>query len=151
MKTDDPGRASSEAAAEIRQIIERRATAVRAGDADAILRDLADDAVIFDVVGPLRHAGKADTRKRIVEWLGSYDDPPTWENRDVHVVASGPVAFSHALSRVTGRLKTGANVDMWFRTTLGIERRAGSWLIVHDHGSDPFDAKSGKASRDLKP
>ncbi len=69
----------------------------------------------------------------------------------MHVVASDDVAFGHSLSHVTGKLKKGTEVDMWFRSTLGFHKRDGRWLIVHDHGSDPFNPESGKASLGLKP
>ncbi len=69
----------------------------------------------------------------------------------MQIAADGDVAFSHALSRVTGKLRTGAEIDMWFRTTLGFRRIDGRWLIVHDHGSVPFNPESGQASLSLKP
>lgn len=136
---------------EIGAVIEARANAVRSGNVDAMMADVADDVLIFDVVDPLHRDGKAASRTRATEWLASYDGPIRWENRDVQVTAEGDVAFSHALSRVTGKLKTGAEVDMWFRTTLGFRRIAGRWLIAHDHGSVPFDPESGKASLGLNP
>jgi uncharacterized protein (TIGR02246 family) len=135
----------------IRSIIAARADAVRARDADAIVASLADDVVTFDVVDPLFSKGKAAARGRAIEWLASYDGPITWEDRDVQVTVDGDVAFSHSLSRVTGKLKTGTEIDMWFRTTLGFRRVAGRWLIAHQHGSEPFDPESGKASLGLKP
>jgi ketosteroid isomerase-like protein len=141
--------ANSDAA--IRRIIDARTEAINAGDVDAMGADVADDIVTFDVVKPLRSLGKAGSRKRANEWLANYDGRPRWENRDVTIVADGDVAFSHALSHVTGTLKTGTAVDMWLRTTLGFRRISGRWLIVHDHGSDPFDPETGKASLDLKP
>jgi ketosteroid isomerase-like protein len=55
------------------------------------------------------------------------------------------------LSRVTGTLKTGGRVDMWFRKTLGLERRDNRWFITHDHGSVPFNPESGQASLRLTP
>ena len=58
---------------------------------------------------------------------------------------------NHGLSRVTGMLKSGQDVDMWFRMTLGFRRIVGRWLVVHDYGSDPFDPENGKASLGLKP
>lgn len=137
--------------AEIRAIIEARAKAVHDGDVDAMMADVADDVMIFDVVDPLRREGSASSRQRAIEWLATYDGPITWENRDVHVAVDGDVAFSHALSRVTGTLKTGAQIDMWLRTTLGLRRIGGRWQIIHDHGSEPFDPASGKASLGLKP
>jgi uncharacterized protein (TIGR02246 family) len=144
-------RRMSEAETVIREIIAARAGAVNAGDVDGIVADLAEDVMIFDVVGPLRGDGKAWARRRAEEWLAAYEEGPTWENRDIHVASGEAVAFSHSLSHVTGRLKGGTRVDMWFRTTLGFERRDGRWLILHDHGSDPFDPETGKASLDLNP
>jgi len=116
-----------------------------------LIAAVADDVVTFDVVDPLRSTGKAATRQRAVEWVASYDGPIAWDDRDVQVAVDGNVGFSHGLSHVTGTLKTGSDVDMWFRTTLGFRRIGGRWLIVHDHGSDPFDPASGKASLGLKP
>ena len=142
---------SSNSEASVRAIIEARATAVGAGDLDALVADLAEDVVSCDVVDPLRRTGKASSRRRAAEWLAAYGGPVSWENRDVHITTDGDVAFSHALSRVTGKLKTGTEIDMWFRTTLGFRRIGGRWLITHEHGSVPFDPQSGKASLNLKP
>ena len=141
--------ANSEAA--IRAIIDTRADAVRAGDVGALMVDVADGVVTFDVVNPLRRDGKASSRERATQWLESYDEPPNWENRDVNVTVDGDVAFGYGLSHVTGTLKTGSAIDMWFRTTLGFRRTGGRWRIVHDHGSVPFDPESGKAALALVP
>ena len=137
--------------AAVREIIEARARAVRAGDADGMTADVAENVVIFDVVEPLRRDGKRASRARAAEWVASYDGPIGWEQREVIITADREVAFSHALSRVTGRLKSGAQVDMWFRTTLGFRLIDGQWRITHDHGSVPFEASTGKASLGLQP
>lgn len=135
----------------IRSIIQARAKAVSAGDIDAMMADVSEDVMTFDVVDPLRRVGKAASRERAIEWVASYDGPIHWEDRDVELAVDGDVAFSYSLSRVTGKLKTGTEIDMWFRTTLGFRQVAGRWLVVHEHVSDPFDPQSGKASLGLKP
>ncbi len=135
--------------AEIRQIIESRADGVRKGNVEAMGADVADDVTLFDVVAPLRQLGKAESNTRAAEWVASYDGAIGWESCDVEVFADGDVAFSHSLSHVTGTLTTGAKVDMWFRTTLGLQRRSGHWLVVHEHNSSPFDPKSGQAALGL--
>ena len=135
----------------IRNIIDARDKAVHSGDIDAMMADVADGILTFDVVDPLRSEGKSAARNRAEAWIASYDGAIAWESRDVVVNASGDSAFSHALSHVTGKLKTGTTVDMWFRTTLGFRRNADRWLIVHEHSSSPFDPESGKASLGLKP
>lgn len=132
-------------------IIASRADAVAMGDAAGIVTHLAQDVKIFDVVMPLQRKGKQAAHDRAAEWLASYDGSPRWENLEVRVFAAAPIAFAHMISHVTGAMKNGKAVDMWFRTTLGFEQRAGIWLIVHDHGSDPFDPATGEAKTGLRP
>lgn len=97
--------------ASIRAIIEARARSVHAGDLDTLVADLAEDVVSYDVVDPLRRTGKASSRKRAAEWMAGYDSPASWENRHVQIITDGNVAFSHSLSRVTGKLKNGTEID----------------------------------------
>ncbi|WP_196073401.1 YybH family protein [Nakamurella alba] len=132
-------------------LVGRRAMAASRGDLDSMLIDVADDVVLFDVVVPLRHHGREAVRRRLAEWLGTYEGYPGWENVEVHISTGESVAFAHMISHVTGTLQTGAEVDMWFRTTVGLERRNGRWLIVHDHQSDPFNPGSGLAMTGLRP
>lgn len=124
---------------------------MRKGNVEAMSAGVADDVTVYDVVVPLRWHGKAASTARAAEWVASYESAIGWESRDVEVLADGDVAFSHSLSHVTGTLKTGTEVDMWFRTTLGLHRRSGQWLIVHEHNSSPFDPETGQASLGLKP
>ncbi len=135
----------------IRGIIDARIRAVKDGDANAITADVADDVTIFDVVTPLRSRGRVGAQERAVQWLDSYDGQVNWDTSEVHIYAGDDVAFAHFLSRVTGTLKTGAPVDMWFRTTLGFRHIDEKWQIVHDHSSDPFDPETGQAATSLKP
>ena len=137
--------------AEITRIIESHAAAVRQGDVDAMLADIAEDVVVFDVVEPLRRMGRATARARAAEWVASYGGAISWDNRDISIVADDDVAFASMLTRVTGTLKTGNHVDMWFRKTLGLQKRGDRWLIVHDHGSVPFNPDNGQASLRLEP
>ena len=137
--------------AEIRRIIEAHAAAVWRGDVESMLADIADDVVVFDVVDPLRRIGLATARARATEWVASYDGTITWDNRDIAIVVDEAVGFASMLSRVTGTLKTGDRVDMWFRKTLGLQKRGERWLITHDHGSVPFAPETGQASLGLEP
>lgn len=133
------------------ELIAGRAAAVAAADAEGVVASLAQDVVTFDMIGGLRKTGRAGALDATRDWLALYDGSPQWTDRDVTVVAGGGVAFTHALSRVTGRRKDGVDVDMWFRTTLGLRRADGVWRIVHEHLSEPFDIHSGKARLDLVP
>jgi ketosteroid isomerase-like protein len=137
--------------ADIRRVVDAQASAVGRGDVDAMVADVADDIVSFDVVNPLRRLGGGSVRERAAAWVASFDGPITWDNRDVVITAAGDVAFASMLSRVSGTLKNGTRIDMFFRKTLGLRRRDGRWVITHDHASVPFDPDTGQASLALQP
>lgn len=141
--------ASSDAKQAIRRIVAARCRAVVNGDPVGVVADVAQDVVIFDVVGRMSAKGKPTALRRAQEWLDSYDGPPSWNIEDLSIVSDDRVGFCHGISRVRGKLKTGEQVDMWFRTTLGFRNTDGAWQIVHDHSSDPFDPKTGKATMDM--
>jgi ketosteroid isomerase-like protein len=61
------------------------------------------------------------------------------------------VGFCWFVYHVSGTLKTGGEIDMWVRATLGLERTDGGWQIVHDHESVPFDPATGQAEIGLSP
>ncbi len=48
-------------------------------------------------------------------------------------------------------LVSGDEVDMWVRATLGCRRIDGTWRVVHDHESVPFDPETGQAQLGLQP
>jgi len=136
---------------DIRRVVDAQASAVRRGDLDAMVADVAEDIVSFDIVDPLRRRGRGSVRERAVAWVASFDGPIRWDNQDIVVAVSGDVAFASMLSRVAGTLKNGTRIDMFFRKTLGFERRDGRWVITHDHGSVPFNPETGQASLGLQP
>ena len=74
----------------IRQIIEARAKAVRAGDVDAMVANVADDVVMFDVIDPLHREGRASSRARLPNGL-----PPTTAR------SSGRIAICSSLWTAT--------------------------------------------------
>jgi ketosteroid isomerase-like protein len=74
-----------------------------------------------------------------------------YEIRDLVLVPGHGVAFCHGLHHVAGRLRTGQQVDMWWRATQGLRLVGDNWQIVHEHSSLPFDMATGKVSFALKP
>jgi ketosteroid isomerase-like protein len=51
---------------------------------------------------------------------------------------------------VTGKRKSGNEIDLWFRTALGFRRADGRWFILNEHSSAPFDPACGSASLALE-
>ncbi len=147
--TTESGRAADEA--RIRELIEERVRALRAGDVDALMSAHAPDIVTFDALDPLRYVGSEAVRERAAQWLSWYQGPIGYEVRDLSVKAGDEAAFCHYLYRVTGTMTNGREVDMWVRSTVCFRKDEGAWVVAHEHTSVPFDAESGKASVDLKP
>lgn len=64
--------------------------------------------------------------------------PPRIAVRDLRVEASGDLRVAHGLMHLPGRKTTGAEVDLWRRSTLVLRRTAAGCRIVHGHSSVPF-------------
>src|SRR5581483_1995192 len=104
-----PGRRGlmADAAAEIRELIERRAAAIRARDVDGSLSAYAPDVVAFDLIEPLQYRGSDAVRQRLEQWFSSFDGEIGYENREVGIEAGEEVAFAHSLDHVNGRTTDG--------------------------------------------
>ena len=136
---------------QIRALIEDRVRAIADKDIEALVARVAPGVISFDALPPLRRVGSEAIRARLQEWFGWYDGPIGYEVRDLRVTTSDDIAFAHFLYHVAGKMTNGKAVDMWVRTTMGLQKIDGVWVIAHEHNSVPFDAENGKASLDLTP
>ena len=118
-------------------------------DADAIVEAYAPGAVIYDLAPPLALRGM--NRDSVAAWLAGWDGPILIDARDVNLTVDGDLAFVSALNRMRGR-QSGEDQDMWYRTTMCLQKTSGRWRIVCDHSSVPFYMDgSYRAAVDLKP
>ena len=136
---------------QIRRLIDDKVKAVRARDIDGATSSYALDVLSFDVVNALQYHGSDAIGKRLAEWFASFQGPIGLEIRDLSITVDGAVAFSHCLNHVSATTTDGGVLDMWWRETACYRKLERKWLVTHQHSSVPFDAKSGKASLDLKP
>jgi ketosteroid isomerase-like protein len=75
-----------------------------------------------------------------------------YEVRDLTVTVGDEVAFGHCFGRLSGTLGNGtATPGMWVRGTFCFKKIDGTWLIVHDQASVPFDIATGKGVTNLEP
>ena len=118
------------AEAEIRQMLEAWAAAVRAHDLEGAVRDRSADIVMFDVPEPLQARGidaYRDTWRLYFRDAGSR----RFALQETQVVAGGDVAWVRAVLLCTTD-DTPAG-----RLTMGLRRVAGRWVIEHEHHSFP--------------
>jgi ketosteroid isomerase-like protein len=125
-------------------VLDELHAAIGAGDASRALGTCAPDAVVFNLAPPLvaGTGSRAGDLAALEGWITSFDAPPRLAHREPTVHADGDVAFVHTLTSMSGSKSpegTGtATFTLWFRSTYGLRRLDGRWLIVHQHESVPF-------------
>jgi PhnB protein len=136
---------------EIRNSLEGWTDALRAKNLDGLLSFYTPDVRAFDVAPPLEHDREA-MRRGLEEWFSTWRGPIGFEIRDLCVTASTDVAFATSLVRLTGERTDGEQTDVWMRSTVGLRKTGGRWLVAHEHLSVPFAMDgSYRALVDLKP
>jgi uncharacterized protein (TIGR02246 family) len=137
--------------AQIRQLIDGWAKALRAKDINVLMSYYTPDIVLFDLPPPLEYRGADAYRKNWEEWLPSFQGPVGYEIRDLSITTGDDVAFCHSLNRISGTRTKGEETDVWVRATVGFRKIDGKWMITHEHLSVPFDMETNQALFDLKP
>jgi ketosteroid isomerase-like protein len=142
---------------QIRALLADFHAALEAKQAARVISYSAPDTVVYDLAPPLR----ADTDPErsvgaLDAWFATFDGPMEYETRDLDVVVGGDVAYCHGLTRLTATPSGSTDsFDLWTRSTFGLQRRDGSWLITHEHTSTPFHMETTdgtfRAATDLTP
>jgi uncharacterized protein (TIGR02246 family) len=143
--------AASTDKAEIRQVLDEWVKAFEARDVKAIMALYDPDVVAYDLVPPLQYVGKDAYGKDYAEFFAEFKGPLKVEIRDVHIEASGDLAYVACLERVSGTMTNGQQSSTWLRATSVFRKEGGKWLDVHDHVSVPADFATGKAMLGLNP
>jgi uncharacterized protein (TIGR02246 family) len=137
--------------AEIRELTEGLARAIRTKDLDGVMSVYSPELVAFDIVPPLQYVGANEFKKPWQELFELYQAPIQYEVHDLRVTAGEDVAFSHSLNRISGTLKSGHKTDLWLRFTACYRKTGGRWQIVHLQASVPADLATGRAVTGLGP
>jgi uncharacterized protein (TIGR02246 family) len=124
---------------EIRQLIERWAVAVHAGDMEGVLADHADDIVMFDVPPPYEGVRGIDAYRHtwppFFEWQAR---GASFEIEELEVTAGDDVAYAYALLRCGTQRELEENPRNRLRLTLGLRKQDGRWVVAHEHHSFPL-------------
>ena len=121
----------------VHEILHAWARATAQGDRDAILANHAPEAVIFDVLAPLRHDGTAAYRETWDDWQPQTEGTFTFQLEELQVTESPDLAFAHGNLRCGGTLPDGRTFRDLVRATFCLQRRSEGWRITHQHISAP--------------
>jgi uncharacterized protein (TIGR02246 family) len=137
---------------QIREVIESWAKAIRGKDMEGAIACLAPEVLTFDLAPPLQHEGLSAIRRGLEEWFPTWKGPIGLEVHGLRVTAGGHVAYCTSLQHMSGTKTNGEKPDLWYRSTLCLQKIDGSWRIAHEHASTPFYMDgSNRAALDLKP
>ncbi len=139
--------------AAIRQLVEDRTTAMRAGDADTVCGMYSPEAVIFSLAPPLVQPpnGSRDVAQ-MRAWFDEKGGSVWSQVRDLQVIVDADLALCTSLESMGAPPDSPQPFTLWYRLTLGLRRLDGKWRIVHEHASTPFHMDgSFRAATDLQP
>ena len=121
---------------QIRDLIERWASAVHDGDLTTVLADHAPDIVMFDVPPPEQGVrgieAYRETWPGFFEWQAS---GAVFEIESLAVTAGADVAFAVALLRCGTPADFDHNPEHRLRLTIGLTKVDGRWTVTHEHHS----------------
>lgn len=122
--------------AEIRQLVENWAKAVREKNMDVILAHHSVDFVMYDVPPPFQSVG-IDSYRKTWEPFFANTKPGIFDIQELRIVAGENVAFGFAAMKCADKNNAGVFVDLPFRLTIGFKKIKDQWTIVHEHHSVP--------------
>jgi ketosteroid isomerase-like protein len=125
--------------AAIGSILEAWTKATREGRQEDVLKNHADQVLIFDVLPPMQYSSAAQYRASWDEWQPQVQDEMCFALEELQIVASPEVAFAHGILRCGGTLPNGKTFQDRVRATFCFSMKTGSWQIVHQHISKPIE------------
>jgi len=125
--------------AEIRELIENWARAVRAKNIDGILANHAPEILMFDVPPPSQSKGIEAYKKTWDFFFAWARDSGVFDIKELDVTAGEEVAFATALMRCAGTEANGDKLELDFRLTVGLRKIDGRWTVTHEHHSIPAE------------
>ena len=116
--------------AQIVKLIDDWVDAIRNRDVEASLSNYSKNVTLFDIAEPLKYFGLDAVRRRLSEWLSTFQGSLGCETHDLRIAADGDVAFSHSLNHVNGTMTDGTKLDMWWRQTICYRKMNEQWMVT---------------------
>jgi uncharacterized protein (TIGR02246 family) len=123
--------------AEIRELIERWAKAVREENRSAIQADHDPGILMFDVPPPFLSRGLDEYMATWETFFASSEKPVGFAFHDVEVTCGQDVAFATAIGQCVNIETKGNREPLEFRLTMGLRKIDGRWRVMHEHHSLP--------------
>jgi ketosteroid isomerase-like protein len=123
--------------AEIRDLVESWARAVRTKNLDGIMANHSPEILMFDVPPPVQSKGIEAYKKTWDVFYAWFQDSGVFDIRELNITAGDDVAFGTALMRCGGTEANQAKIELDFRLTICFRKIGGRWTVMHEHHSIP--------------
>jgi len=124
---------------EVRAVLESWAEATRLNQQGNILKNHAEDLVIFDVLPPMKYTSARSYRASWGEWQPQTQGETHFELEEPVVITAGvDMAAAHCFIRCGGVTPEGTKFEDLVRATFCLRKVDGSWQVFHQHVSKPW-------------
>jgi uncharacterized glyoxalase superfamily protein PhnB/ketosteroid isomerase-like protein len=130
---------------EIERLVKQWSRAVESKDPERIVANYGPETVLFDAIPPARTVGVRDIGRIWAECMPYFPDHFRSEHKDLVIHVDGDLAVVHGLHHFAPEPPDHPSGQTWLRVTVCLRRVAGSWRVVHEHVSIPFDPMSKRA------
>lgn len=131
---------------QIRHLIDDWRDALCSRDLDRLMAHYTSDVTFFDAVPPYQHKGAAAYRRTWEAMFGFLPPRLDSEIQELDIQVSGDLAVMHCLQRLVNADTREAATCGWVRVSVNYQRLEGSWKVIHEHVSVPFDPMTSKAA-----
>ena len=125
---------------QVRQVLEDWAQSTRTGAQDLVLRDFMPEALIYDVLAPMKYEGTDAYRRSWDDWQPETQGEGKFDLQDLAVVAGAEVAYATCLIQCGGTLPDGHTFEDLVRATFCLRKVDARWKVAHAHVSKPVGA-----------
>jgi ketosteroid isomerase-like protein len=130
---------ATKAETEVKELFVQWEQAVRNEDFAGIRAHHSEDFLMFDVPPPFLSRGLDAYMETWKLFYSSQARPITFYFEQLDVKASDDVAFASGIGTCR-YIEHDKEASLKFRLTMGFQKRAGNWLIVHEHHSVPAES-----------
>ena len=123
--------------AQIRNLVEDWARAVRSKNIDGILANHSPEILMFDVPPPVQSKGMEAYKKTWDVFFAWFQDSGVFDISELNITAGDDVAFATALMRCAGTEANGDKMELDFRLTICLRKIDERWTVMHEHHSVP--------------
>ncbi|WP_432992783.1 YybH family protein [Dactylosporangium sp. CA-233914] len=150
--TPDRGQDQDTVAQDLRGLHQRWFDSTAAKDLDGLMAPIADDVISYEHEEPLQYTGVQAVREVCKAGLdASGDGTVTWTVPDLKILVDGDLAVAWGLNQMQLNPTDAQASESWSRGTRIFQRRNGTWLLIHQHLSYPYDPATGATKTDLRP